>query len=107
MQAITPTQSYTGPIWYAPSSTPSKFYIVGLDCAGLCKCGQQIAGLYHCECADHTYRARDCRHVRAVIAGAVKMARRKEAAAAAGLRHECGLYADDELACRACLAVAA
>lgn len=111
MQAITPTQSYTGPIWCAPSSVSGKFYLVGLDCAGLCKCGQQIAGLYHCECKDHTYRARDCKHVRAVVAGAVKPARRKETPAPAPVVLPasclvCDLYGPSE-SCRCHQAVAA
>ncbi len=78
MQAITPTQSYTGPLWFAPSSTPNKFYIVGVDAGEFCKCGQRVAGLFHCECPDHVHRARDCKHIRAVVAGAVKPAKRKE-----------------------------
>lgn len=109
-QTIPSAAVYTGPIWYAPCSTPGTFYTVGLDAAAFCKCGQQIAGLYHCECPDHVHRARDCKHIRAVVSGVVKMARRKEAAPVpvqAVLRHECGLYAGDEQTCRACQAVAA
>ena len=101
---------YTGPIWYAPSSTSGKFYLVGLDATDFCKCGQRVPALYHCECPDHVHRARDCKHIRAVVAGAVKMARRKGERVVVPvvvLPHECGLYADDEWDCRACQAVAA
>lgn len=78
MTTHTPAPVYTGPIWYAPSSTPGKFYIVGVDAADFCKCGQRVAGVYHCECPDHVHRARDCKHIRAVVAGAVNPAKRKE-----------------------------
>ena len=59
------------PVYYARSdSNPDLFYAVAaVD--GRCSCGQQVAGLYHCSCPDHVHRARDCKHVKRVLAGQV------------------------------------
>ena len=66
MQTTNPSQVY-----YARSDAdPTRFYLVAaVD--GRCACGQQIAGLWHCSCADHIHRARDCKHVKRVVAGLI------------------------------------
>ena len=57
------------PLYFVRSDTnPNLFYTVG-QVDGRCACGQRIAGLMHCSCPDHVHRARDCKHVRAVLAG--------------------------------------
>ena len=57
------------PLWYVHSrSNPTLYHAVTLD---------ESAGFYRCDCADHTYRHRDCWHIRAVQAGIVKQAVRK------------------------------
>ena len=61
---------------------PNLFYTVG-QAGGRCACGQRIGGLWHCQCPDHIHRARDCKHVRAVVAGSVRPATVKATAAAA------------------------
>ena len=68
MMNQTPTPSYTGPIFYVRSSRPSRFFAVTVNPA---------TDLYRCECADHLYRARDCKHIRAAQQGTVKPATRK------------------------------
>ncbi len=64
MQNPTPTSSYQ-PLYFVRSGvTPTQFYAVSTD----------TRGLYQCECPDHTHRARDCKHIRQVQAGAVREA---------------------------------
>ncbi len=70
----TPIASYTGPIYYVRSSEPTRFYAVTVSPA---------TDLYACECADHVYRARDCKHIRAAQAGQVTAATPKRAPAPA------------------------
>ncbi len=70
MQTHTPVQSYPiAALYFVRSDTnPNLFYTVG-QVDGRCACGQRIAGLLHCQCADHVNRARDCKHVKRVLAG--------------------------------------
>ena len=84
MQAITPTPAYQPDALYFVRSgrNPNLFYTVG-QVDGRCACGQRIAGLLHCQCPDHIHRARDCKHVRQVVAGSVRPATVKAGAAAA------------------------
>lgn len=80
MQANPSASSYTGPMFFVRSdSDPRRFHTVA-QIDGRCACGQQIAGLMHCSCPDHTHRARDCKHVKRVLAGQVRPARPKVAA---------------------------
>ncbi len=62
--------SYTGPIYYVRSSEPTRFYAVTVSPA---------TDLYACECPDHVYRSRDCKHIRAAQAGQVQPATPKRA----------------------------
>ena len=49
---------------------PHVFYTVAaID--NRCACGQRIAGLLHCQCADHINRAHDCKHVERVLRGEI------------------------------------
>src|SRR5215208_7438977 len=64
MQTTYPTSVYTVP----SDSTPGLTYTVAaID--GVCACGQRIGGLWHCSCPNHVHRARDCKHVKRVVAG--------------------------------------
>ncbi len=54
------TPSYTGRFFFVRSSQPNLFYRIGID---------NRTGLYTCECADYSYRHRDCKHIRAHQAG--------------------------------------
>ena len=65
------TTTHPAPVYYVRSdSNPNLFYTVAaVD--GRCSCGQKIGGLWHCSCPDHVHRARDCKHVKRVVAGLV------------------------------------
>ena len=77
MQTLAPVQAYQpDALYFVRSSDPNLFYTVG-QVDGRCQCGQRIPGLMHCQCPDHVHRARDCKHVRAVLAGQVAPATAK------------------------------
>jgi hypothetical protein len=68
-------------VYYARSDrNPAIFYLVAaVD--NRCRCGDKSRGLWHCGCPDHIYRARDCKHVKRVQAGALAPAKRQAVAA--------------------------
>ncbi len=52
--------SYTSRWFFVRSSQPNLFYRISVD---------PKTDLYTCECADYTYRHRDCKHIKAHQAG--------------------------------------
>ena len=88
------TQSITSPLYFVRSeSDPRRFYTIAqLD--DRCACGQQISGLMHCSCPDHIHRARDCKHVRQVLAGQAVSAKPKAPAALSLAEVNADLYGE-------------
>ncbi len=82
------SQSYTGPLYYVRSSQPSLFYTVTVN---------PTSDLYACECADHQYRQRDCKHIRRAQAGQVTAATPKRVPAPATVPTFTPPAADDML----------
>ena len=65
-----PTQTPSSVYYLRSDTDPNLFYTVA-QVDSRCACGQRIAGLLHCSCPDHVHRARDCKHVRRVLAGEI------------------------------------
>ena len=71
------TQSITSPLYFVRSDSNRDLFYTVAAIDDRCACGQNIAGLYHCSCPDHIHRARDCKHIRAALAGQAINARPK------------------------------
>ena len=58
MATTSPAPAYTGRQWLVRSSRdPETLYTIGID---------PQTFLFTCTCPDHTYRQRDCKHIRRV-----------------------------------------